>query len=198
MKAISNLPEWKKYYGIFCGWDSDTSFESDDEIDTTEIEEEDWIEHIKRSTDEAIDEMEDAKIRCWIKTHKRMKWRMALRIASLPNKRWMVKAEWKPELSSKYKTKRAIGRPRRRWEDDINEFLKLEENETENSTESDNKSWIKAAEDRGRWILLEKDYTVTAKERSENNWRHRRNHQSRPARYVNGVRLSEDEVANIT
>ena len=87
----------------------------------------------------------------------------------------MVKAaEWNPELSSRYKTYRAIGRARRRWEDDINEFLKLEENETENSTESDNKSWIKAAKDRGRMILLVKDYTMTAEERSENNARHRR------------------------
>ena len=68
----------------------------------------------------------------------------------------MVKAaEWNPELSSRYKTYRAIGRPRRRWEDDINEFLELEENETENSTESDNKSWMKVAKGRGRWILLE-------------------------------------------
>ena len=122
-----------------------------------------------------------------------MKWRLAMRIASLPSERWMVKvAEWNPELSSRYKTYRAIGRPRRRWEDDINEFQKPEENETENSTESDNKSWIEAARDRGRWTLLEKDYTVTAEERSENVARHRTNHQS------NGVRLSEDEVANTT
>ena len=120
------------------------------------------------------------------------KWRMALRITSLPNERWMVKvAEWKPELSSRCKTYRAIGRPRRRWEDNINEFLKLEENVTENSTESDNKSWIKAAKDRGRWIVLEKHYTMTADKRSEHNARHRRNHQSRPARYVNGVRRSD-------
>ena len=114
--------------------DSNISFENDtdDEMVTTEIEEEDWIEYIKRSTEEAIDKMDDAKIRCWIKTHKRMKWRMALRIASLPNERWMVTAaERNPELSSRYKTYRSIGRPRRRWEDDINEFLKLEENETE-------------------------------------------------------------------
>ena len=75
----------------------------------------------------------------------------------------MKAAEWNPELSSRYKTYRAIGRPRRRWEDDINDFLKLEENETENSTESENKSWIKAAKDSGRWILLEK-YTMTAEE----------------------------------
>ena len=40
-------------------------------------------------------------------------------------------AEWNPELSSKYRTNRAIGRPRKRWEDDINEFLKQVEEETE-------------------------------------------------------------------
>ena len=92
-----------------------------------------------------------------------MNWRLALRIVSLPSERWIVKAaEWNPELSSRYKTYRAIGRPRRRWEDDINEFLKLEETETEISTESDNncnKSWIKAAKDHGRWTLLENDHT---------------------------------------
>ena len=75
-----------------------------------------------------------------------------MRIASLPSERWTVKAaEWNPELSTNNKTYRAIGRPRRRWEDDINEFLKPEENETGNSAESDNKynkSWIKAAKDR--------------------------------------------------
>ena len=61
--------------------DSDISFENDtdDEIDTTTTQEEEWIEYIKRSTDEAIGKMENAKIRCWIKTHKRMKWRLALR-----------------------------------------------------------------------------------------------------------------------
>ena len=131
-----------------------------------------------------------------------MKWRLALRLASLPSERWIVKvAEWNPELSSRYKTYRAIGGPGRRWEDDINEFTKLEETKTEISTESDNKykkSWIKATKDRRRWTLSENDYTKTAEERSENNARHRRNPQSRPARYVNGVRLSDDEVANIT
>ena len=39
---------------------------------------------------------------------------------------------------------------------------------------------------------------MTAEERSESNARHRRHTQNRPARYVNGVRLSDDEVANIT
>ena len=84
---------------------------------TTAIEEEEWIEFVKkRSTDEAIEKMENAKIRCWIKTQKRMKWRLALRIESLPIERWIVKAAQRnTELTSRYKTCRAMGRPRRRW-----------------------------------------------------------------------------------
>ena len=122
-----------------------------------------------------------------------MKWRLALRRATSPSERWLMKAaEWNPELSSKYKTNRAIVRPRKRWEDDINEFLKFVEDETENYTESSsqiNKTWINTAKDRGRWTLLEENYTTTSEERQENNarMRVRRNNQSRPARYVNGV-----------
>ena len=106
------------------------SFESDydEEIDAAEIEEEYWVEYIKRSTNEAIEKMGNEKIRCWNKTHKKTKWRLALRIATSPSERWLMKAaEWNPELSSRYRTNRAIGRPRKRWEDDINEFLKFVE-----------------------------------------------------------------------
>ena len=53
--------------------DSEVTFEenSDKEMYTIEIEEEDWIEHIKRSTVDALDMMERAKIRCWKRTHKK-------------------------------------------------------------------------------------------------------------------------------
>ena len=52
---------------------SDASFEidTDEEIDTTEIEEEDWVDYIKRSTNEDIEKMVNEKIRCWNKTHKK-------------------------------------------------------------------------------------------------------------------------------
>ena len=60
---------------------------------------------MKRSTDEAMERMKTAKIQCWIKTHRRMKRRFAMRIASLPDERWVVKAAgWNPELNKKYKT----------------------------------------------------------------------------------------------
>ena len=94
-------------------------------IDTVEIEEEDWIDYIRRSTAEAIDKMEHARIRCRNKTHRKMKRKLALRIETSPSERWLQKAaEWNPELSSRYRTNRAIGRPKRRWDDDIKDFLK--------------------------------------------------------------------------
>ena len=72
--------------------DSDVSFQEDIDgtIDTTEKEEE-WIEYIKRSTKEAEEYMKKMKIPCWIEVHRRQKWRMASRIASLPKERWTSK-----------------------------------------------------------------------------------------------------------
>ena len=111
--------------------------DSEKDIDTIEIEEEDWIDDIKRSTADAFDKMEHAKIRCWNRTHKKMKWKLALRIASLPSERWLKKAaEWNPELSSRCRTNRAIGRPKKRWEDDINDFLKQIHEEKEKMNQS--------------------------------------------------------------
>ena len=76
--------------------------DSEKDIDTAEIEEEDWFDYIRRSTADAIDKMEHAKIRCWNRTHRKMKWKLALRIATSPSERWIKKAaEWNPELSSK-------------------------------------------------------------------------------------------------
>ena len=74
--------------------DSGVSFDEDSEkdIDTVEIEEEDWIDYIRRSTADAIDKMEQAKIRCWNRTHRKMKWKLALRIATSPRERWIKKS----------------------------------------------------------------------------------------------------------
>ena len=188
-----------------CDQDSDISFmnETDEEKDTAVIEEEDWIEYMKRSTDEAIEQMQNTKIQCWIKTHRRMKWRLAMGMASLPVERWAVKAaDWNPELSTKNKTYRAPGRPERRWEDEINEFLKPEETETTTGNYMKyNSAWIKVAKNRGRWLTLEREYAKTAEERSVDNVLRRENPQQdqiRPARYLNGFNLEDDEVANIT
>ena len=143
--------------------DSGATFEEDSEkdIDTAGIEEEDWFDYMRRSTAEAVDKMDQNKIRCWNKTHKKMKWKLALRIATSPSERWVKKAaEWNPETSSKYMTSRSIGRPKKRWEDDINDFLKQIYDETKMEETRENKiSWISIANDRKEWTRLEEKYT---------------------------------------
>ena len=54
--------------------DRDVSFESDndEEIDASEIEEEDWIEYIGRSTNDDMEKMGNEKIRCWNRTQRKM------------------------------------------------------------------------------------------------------------------------------
>ena len=88
-----------------------------------------------------------------------MTWELALR--------WLKKAaEWNPDLSPRFKTDRAIGRPRKRWEDDINDFLKqeFEEKENEEPIERRNQTninWINIAKDWRIWALLKGKYTMT-------------------------------------
>ena len=138
-----------------CDQDSDASFmnDTDEEIDTAEIEE-DCIEYMKGSTAAAVDQMRTAKTQCWIETHERMKWRLAMRIAALPAERWSrTAAEWNPDFSTKNtKPTEPWEDQEKRWEDEINEFLRTEriEEETNNDernhdesikTEKDQKSW---------------------------------------------------------
>ena len=74
--------------------------------------------------------------------------------------------DFRTDLSSRYKTNRATGRQRKRWEDDINDFFKQvrEEKENENPIERSNqtnRNWINIAKDCRRWALLEGNYTMT-------------------------------------
>ena len=96
----------------------------------------------------------------------KMKWKFALRIATSPSERWLKKAaDWNPDLSSRNRTNRAIGRPKKRWEDDINDFLKqiLEEKENEEPIErriQNNNNWINIAKDWRKCSRLEGKYTM--------------------------------------
>ena len=52
-----------------------------------------------------------------------------MRIASHPETRWTNKkaAKWSPGFSIGDEANRAVGRPRKRWEEDINQLFKTEE-----------------------------------------------------------------------
>ena len=73
--------------------------------------------------------------------------------------------EWNPDLSARCRTNRAIERPRKRFEDDIYDFLKqvLEEKENEEPIErriQTNNNWINIAKDCSKWAPLEGKYKM--------------------------------------
>ena len=131
----------------------------DEEIDTTEKDEE-WFEYIKRSTKEAEEYMKKMKIPCWIEIHKRQKWRMASRIVSLPTERWTSKIfDGHPGLDNKIKTRRLVRRPKRRWADDINEFIKPgDTKEVKKCDLTNNNSWMTEVKKFKEWKEKEETF----------------------------------------
>ena len=118
---------------------------------------------MKRSTGEAIEKMKTAKIPCWTKTDRRMKWILAMRTASLLEERWVMKATgWNLEFSTEYKTYIDVGRPMKRWEDEINEFFRLERTEDEISNVTRKNEWIKTAKDQEGWKKMENKFAIAA------------------------------------
>ena len=72
------------------------------------------------------------------------------------------KAEkWNPGLSSGCKGSRAVGRPRKRWEDDINQFFKPEETEeTKGNDLKNDDTWMqvqKTKKDGKTWEILHEE-----------------------------------------
>ena len=80
----------------------------------------------------------------------------------------MVKkaAKWNPGLRNACKACIAVGRPRKRWEDDINQFFKPEETqETKGNDLKNNDTWMQVAKDQKRWKEMENDYMRNKSER---------------------------------
>ena len=79
----------------------------------------------------------------------------------------MAAAGWNPGLSTKYKTHRAVGRPKKRWEDEINEFLRPERTEDEISKvffffKKKNMKWINTSKDQEGWKKMENKVAIAA------------------------------------
>ena len=68
-------------------------------------------------------------------------------------------ARWNLGHSFEAKASRRVGRPKKRWYDDINQFVKLDETEeTRGNDLKNNDTCLKAAKDQKRWKDMEKDY----------------------------------------
>lgn len=112
-----------------------------------------------------------------------------MRIATMRDERWAKKAaEWKHGLDGRTKAQRTVGRPRKRWEDELHGFLNLKNND----------KWIKVAQNQREWKQMESEFASAALQRDGRRRRSRAGQQKGATkRYLNGELLEEGQIMNI-
>ena len=86
-----------------------------------------WSDWISRVTREAEDRLQHCGISDWVTKYKRRKWTWCYRLATMDHTRWAhVVAGWQPDLFDAQRA-RQPGRPKTRWQDDIDAFLRSQE-----------------------------------------------------------------------
>jgi hypothetical protein len=103
-----------------------------------------WVEWIRRATHKAEELMSIVGMESWITSQKRKKWRWAGHVARMTDDRWTVKSLlWMPEHAN-----RRVGRPSRRWSDDIDQFC-------QEHFDCEAGEWVLYAQSREDWKHLE-------------------------------------------
>ena len=88
-----------------------------------------WPEFIQRATRAVEAQLAKLKIDEWTTYYLRRKWLWARRIAQQNNNRWSkIVTQWNPQSTNHQQARRAQSRPCKRWDDDINAFLRHHNN----------------------------------------------------------------------
>ena len=138
-----------------------------------------WPEFIKRATRAVETQLAKLHIEEWTTYYLRKKWRWASRTAQQPTNRWSrLAAQWDPQLINPRRAHRPQARPCKRWDDDINTFLRHHYNNSRHNDNHNNNTddlnndddappppqWIELATDTITWQSLEDHfvkYTLT-------------------------------------
>ena len=93
--------------------------EADTTDETDKLEEESWVEWVKRCTHTVLRHLENATIDDWVVAQRRRKWRLAGHTARRTDNRWSEAVlGWEPPCSN-----RARGHPCKRWASDLDAFF---------------------------------------------------------------------------
>ena len=108
-----------------------------------------WVDWVKRATYYAENWIENEGAEMWILQIRRRQWRWALNLIQCTEPKWSQRAAlWEPDIA--LHTFRHVGRPHKRWADDINSFVVQRTNFSD---------WKQAARDSEWWIEHEDAYT---------------------------------------
>ena len=123
---------------------------SSDKKDNSEDILEPWTEWIQRATRHVEQQLRKLNIESWVHTARRKQWQWAQKVMTLTNTRWARRAiQWEPVLTTKT-AHRAVGHPRKRWDDDIQRYIDAK---IENGV-----NWKVICKDEYLWSELEDDF----------------------------------------
>ena len=125
-----------------------------DQLDTTTEEDvlETWVDFIQRATRIAEETIAKHEIEEWTTLLWRRTWRWCHRVAQQPRDRWShLVAHWRPDLDDKRRGTRHQARPRKRWDDDIQHFLRTH-------LATLDADWRDLARNPGAWRNMEQHY----------------------------------------
>jgi hypothetical protein len=105
--------------------------------------EEDWVSYIRRATSRCEALATEHAVSDWVIKQRELKWKLAGLTANRNDQRWSTRLlSWTPWF--RVTPKRNVGRPCKRWEDDIMNYA--------------GGSWTDAAKDKGLWQTLESGF----------------------------------------
>ena len=112
-----------------------------------------WDEFIRRATYAATERATRSQVEDWTTLYHKRKWRWAGRIATQSRQRWTrLAAAWDPDAHDLRQARRRHGGQRKRWSDDITQFL-------QSITDGDNNTnWVELATNTVFWHSLENDF----------------------------------------
>ena len=115
------------------------------------LQEETWLEWMRRCTHNAEEHLKKASIEDWVMAQRRRKWRLAGHTARREDHRWSeTMLGWQPLCSF-----RGQGRPCKRWTDDMDSFLYCRDGVPTGV-------WKAVAQNRCDWQVLEDEFVARA------------------------------------
>ena len=118
-----------------------------------------WQEYIKRATTIAERTLSNQHVETWDVTYLRRKWRWASRLATQHHDRWSRLAyTWQPHLDLQRPAYRRHGRPNKRWDDDIHDFIQTTRREPASDPTNNSTTILRLAADWRTWDELEESF----------------------------------------
>ena len=111
-----------------------------------------WPEFLQRTAQKMHEHLEKAGLSQWTMQWRTRKWRWAQKLLADTNNKWSrVATSWDPLLHSNYPRARRQARPKKRWEEDFEDFLRK-------AFPEEDRQWRELAKDRQWWLSKEEAF----------------------------------------